>query len=133
MIIRPHHASLQSGWQTINRANGRAGRVSAPRAVVAWVAGRARRVRQAHGGIFAAAKTGMPMTGAPIRLGHCRDWPCGHLPGHHLPTLNKGAWLIPKSKQGALRPVFGRSHYYTVALRLHAYRHLGLGHLSLPV
>ena len=34
----------------------------------------------------------MPLPGARLRAWSRWDWPPSHLPGHHLPTLNKGSF-----------------------------------------
>jgi hypothetical protein len=54
------------------------------------------------GGIFAFAKTGMPLQARHSPWSRC-DWPCGHLTGHHLPNTHSSkaaalplaVWLIP--------------------------------------
>jgi len=38
------------------------------------------------------SENGMPLSGARRCAWSRWDWPPGHLPGHHLPTLNKGSF-----------------------------------------
>lgn len=37
-------------------------------------------------GAFSLREKRDALADAPVRLGHSRDWPAGHPPGHHLPA-----------------------------------------------